>query len=379
MKKNYLLLILCVLFFNVIVSASTKKAGFLNVAASVTAIADDDEKAAAQWFTTTYGGDYIPVSQIGTVDLSQYGVIWIYADNESGYADAPDAIYAVAEVLNDYYKAGGNILLSIYANNLLYEFGRTDMWPNVVGGAGPGAENPDVWSLATAYGTWDPAKTVFDRSTDPLFAGLTTESVTRGNGNQYTTIPLIGAGWKEDHNCFWTMDIADAGLPNDNEAKLTTWESTHNVTTLGTWGHVQDYFGSAISRWKPTEVYKGTCITIGVGGYEWAIKNGTNPYQANVVRLTKNALDELKGSVSGLNSVIELGMRLKLNQNVLSIDHNDQIGKVSLYNVNGSLLHVYNGENIREGVDVSTLSGGMYILKISDKGGNPLAAHKFVM
>ena len=46
--------------------------------------------------------------------------------------------------------------------------------------------------------------------------------------------------------------------------------------------------------------------------------------------------------------------------------------------MNGSLLHVYNGENIREGVDVSTLSGGMYILKIFDKAGNPVAAHKFV-
>ena len=58
MKKFYLLLVVCVLFANV----SAKKAGFLNVAASVSAIADDDEKAAAQWFTTTYGGLYPCVS-----------------------------------------------------------------------------------------------------------------------------------------------------------------------------------------------------------------------------------------------------------------------------------------------------------------------------
>jgi hypothetical protein len=379
MKKNYLLLILCVLFFNVIVSASTKKAGFLNVAASVSAIADDDEKAAAQWFTTTYGGDYIPVSQIGTIDLSQYGVLWIYADNESGYADAPDAIYAVAGVLTDYYKAGGNLLLSIYANNLLYEFGRTDMWPNIVGGAGPGAVNPDVWSLSTAYGTWDPTKTVFDRSGDPLFTGLTTESVTRGNGSNYITIPFIGNGWKEDHNCFWTMDIADAGLPNDNSAKLTTWESTHNVTTLGTWGHVQDYFGSAISRWKPTDVYRGTCITIGIGGYEWKIKDGTNPYQANIERLTKNALDEMKSPASALNSIQELGIKLVVVNNVLTIPNAENIAKGQIYNVNGQILKSFEQSEIKTGINVSDLTKGMYIIKLIDSTGKALAADKFIL
>ncbi len=113
MKKLYLILIMFTFVLSVF--SQNKKAGFLNVASSISAIADDDEKAAAQWFTTTYGGDYIPVSQVGTIDLSQYAVIWIYADNENGYADAPDEIYAVAGILSDYYKAGGNLLLTIYA------------------------------------------------------------------------------------------------------------------------------------------------------------------------------------------------------------------------------------------------------------------------
>lgn len=378
MKKNFTLLVICALFLSVSVMATTKKAGFLNVAATVSEIADDDERAAAQWFTSTYGGDYIPVSQIGTIDLSQYGVIWIYADNENGYADAPDQIYAVAELLNQYYKAGGNLLLTIYANNLLYEFGRTDMWPNIVGGAGPGAVNPDVWSISTAYGTWDATKTVFDRSGDPLYEGLTTESVERGNGNSYVTIPLIGNGWKEDHNCFWTMDVVDVSLNNDDPAKLSTWESTHNATTLGTWGHVQDYFGTAVSRWKPTTVFAGTCISIGVGGYEWNIKDGTNPYQANIIQLTKNALDELKSPVSSVHSIYKNEIHLVLINDVLTIPNFDTFASGQIYSVNGVEVSRFVKSEIEGGVSVKDLSKGVYIVKLVDATGNAVATQKFV-
>jgi len=377
MKKLYLILIMFTFVLSVF--SQNKKAGFLNVASSISAIADDDEKAAAQWFTTTYGGDYIPVSQVGTIDLSQYAVIWIYADNENGYADAPDEIYAVAGILSDYYKAGCNLLLTIYANNLLYEFGRADMWPNVTGGAGPGSENPDVWYVSPTYGTWDPAKTVYDRSSDPIYAGLTSETVQRGNGNNYPNFPLIGAGWKEDHNCFWTMDLADQTFNNDNEAKLTTWESTLNVTTLGTWGHVQDYFGSAITRWKPTDEFKGTCITIGLGAYEWNVKNGTNPYQANIERLTKNALDELKGIQSSVGYNFNSDMVVKIKNNTLSIENpNSIIDKIVLYTINGSLLKIYSINQIKQGVDISTLTQGVYVVKMIDQRGNQIAVQKII-
>lgn len=377
MKKFYLLLVVSALFVNMF--AQTKKAGFLNVAASVAAISDDDEKAAAQWFTTAYGGDYIPVSQIGTIDLSQYSVIWIYADNESGYADAPDAIYAVAEAINNYYKAGGNLLLSIYANNLLYEFGRADMWPNIVGGAGPGAVNADVWQLSPTYGTWDATKTVFDRSSDPLFAGLTTESVTRGNGNNYVIYPLIGNGWKEDHNCFWTMDIADSPLPNDDAIKLTTWEATHNVTALGTWGHVQDYFGAAIARWKPTSAFMGTCITIGIGGYEWNIKNGINPFQSNIERLTKNALDELKSSApTGIIEITNKYYHLSVFNNMLKLYGVNDFNAVRIYNINGTFVNAFDKLSVENGIDLSLYTKGVYLAKIIGENGRVLSVRKFV-
>jgi len=377
MKKKCLLFILCVLFANVAITANTKKAGYLNVASSVNAIGDDDEKAAAQWFTSTYGGDYIPVSEIGAIDLSQYGVLWIYVDNENGLADAPDAIYAVADELNDYYKAGGNLLLTTYANNLLQEFGRTNMWPDIVGGAGPGSENPDPWSITAAYGTWDPEQTVVDRSQDPIFDGLTTSSVTRDNGNEYTIITLIGPGWKEDHNCFWSMDITDNVIPNDQISKLTTWESTYNATTLGTWGHVQDYFGAGLVRWHPTEDHKGTCITIGFGAYEWSIKDGTNPYQNNIEGLTKNALDELLGKTSGIK-YLDVSMKVLQKDNLLSFEQSNGIGTVSLFDLRGSFLQSFDKQSIQKGIDISNLTNGLYILKIYDNLGNPVALHKFI-
>jgi hypothetical protein len=152
------------------------------------------------------------------------------------------------------------------------------------------------------------------------------------------------------------MDIKDAPIANDNVLKLTTWESTHNVTALGSWGQVQDYFGAAIARWNPTTTYKGTCITIGVGAYEWNIKNGTNPYQANIERMTKNALDELKDGQTALKNITDFGMKIRVSNNMLTVENAELINKISLYSISGENIKTFDAISISHGINISAFS-----------------------
>lgn len=372
MKRFSLLLVVIALFISV---SAQKKAGFLNVAPTASAITDDDELAAAQWFTTTYGGDYIAASAIkdGSVDPSQYGVIWIYCNNDVDNS-VPQGILDIVPQLETYYKAGGNLFLCTFANNLLSQFGRVDIAPENVN-VGACGENPDDWQLSTSYGT-NAGLTTVDISGDPLFAGLTTQSVVRGNGNTYYLIPFISAGCKENHNCFWSMGGV---IPNDQYSKLTTWQTTFNVEALGSWGQVSDYFGAAVARWKPTTDFKGICITMGVAAYQFAMTNGeTNNYQANITRFSQNALDELSGVHTGVKSVTESDIKVNVSNNTLTVQHADAVGSLSMYNVGGSLVNTFNAKSINSGIDISTLANGVYILRMNDKAGNAIVNQKFI-
>ncbi|MDR0863972.1 MAG: DUF4960 domain-containing protein [Candidatus Symbiothrix sp.] len=303
MTRRVLLSIAISVVFSVFAANAANKVAYLSIYESVNDIDDDDEKAAAQWVTTTYGGDFLPVSQVTPAKLSEYTAVWLHVDDEY-YAGVPDEFIEddVLDAITAYYKAGGNLLLSTHGCLYLKELGRVDLNPDIVG-TGTGATNPDIWYVSGTHGTWSDANgtyETFDSSSDKIYEGLTYEMLTRTNGKDYKIFPLIGAGWKEDHNVFWSMEIPGNVIPNSDPAHQTVFQTTYAMQALGTWSHVEDYFGAAIARWLPQGAYKGTAITIGVAAYEWNQKSTTNPYQSNVQRLTKNALDELKGSTTGL-------------------------------------------------------------------------------
>ncbi len=377
MKK---LTILLLGIITTVFSLSAQKAGFVGKASSLSALADDDEKAAATWFVDTYGGDYIPVSEIGTKDLSAYSGLWIMNDREDGTPDAYEEFYAVSEQLSTYYKNGGNLVLSVHATNLLTEFGRVSEWPDLTG-AGIGGENPDVWQICPVYGTWEAGQIVHDNIGDPLYAGMETQDVERGNGNIYKVIPVIGNSWKEDHNCFWSLNTeVDPKTPAE-EARLSNWESNYNCDVLGTWGHVQDYFGAAVVRWKSTETYKGKCITIGIGGCEWEINNsGVNPYHSNIVKLFENSLNEI--SVPSTNTGILNPENAKnegkvfVKANVLVINDLETLYKAEVYSISGN--QVLNSVVTNNTLNISALSKGAYIVKLSDNSNTTLGIHKFL-
>ncbi len=345
MRKVLLSMALCLgaAFFAANVNAQNK-VGFVNVAASAADIFDEDEKAAAQWFITTYGGEYLPVSEITPEKLNEYSALWIYVDDDY-YAGLPDELLEenVLSAITNWYKAGGNLLLSTFGSIYLKEVGRVNCEPTV-NGTGVASDNADIWYASPTHGTIEGTTLVIDYSADPIYAGLTSETIVRDNGLEYVHYPLVDGGVKEDHNSFWAMgedpEIGDLGA--GNPIFLTTFRDKWAMQPLAIWDHVQDYYGAAIARWNPQGDYSGTAITIGIAAYQWA-KAG-NVYSSNVERLTKNALDELKGNGTGIKPVF----------------NHANIVETEIFNLSGISLPADN---------VQSLPKGVYILKQTDSQG----------
>jgi hypothetical protein len=336
---------------------------------------DEDVYDAAVWCVNTYGGEYLPVSQITPAKLAEYAALWIYYDNDylaaapSEIADDPTVLAAIT----DYYEGGGNLLLGTYGNFLMSSFGRVPATSLTIVGTGTGAANPDRWDLGTSYGTWEAAPTFLDRYSDPLFAGLDTAMVLRPNGQEYPVIPLNDGGWKEDHNCFWDMSQAGLGYGNSDAGNVTVFESTYACNLLGTWGHVADYCGAGLVRWLPQGDFQGKAIAIGLAAYEWHTNSGTaNQYLDNIKKLTENALDELSGNTTGITTVHNTNVTININNGILKIS-SENIASAKIYSVNGALV----SSSATQEINVSNLSKGVYIVRWTDSKGNAASA-KFV-
>jgi hypothetical protein len=339
---------------------------------------DEDLYDAAVWFTQTYGGEYLPVSQITPAKLNEYAALWIYYDNDY-LAAAPSEITddpTVLDALTAYYKGGGNLLLCTYGNYLLKDLGRVSDYPSMTG-TGTGRENGDgtgTMGLTAAYGTMMVNGGIFDRSNDPIYAGLTSITVTKDDGREYPYFPTIDGGWFEDHNCFWNMAEGVEDLGAGNAVFLTSCEELWGITALGTWGQVQDYFGACVARWHPKGDYQGTAITIGMGSYEWHANNASMPntYLPNIQRMTKNALDELAGVSTSINNVKLNNAAISINNGILKIG-GESVVSAGIYSANGALAGSYATQEI----NVSNLTKGVYIVRWIDSKGNTASA-KFV-
>lgn len=265
--------------------------GFLGTAANAAGITEDDEKAAAEWFFDNYdNGKYISFDAVknGEVDLNDFRVLWWYNDSER---DLP-AISHEATVLNkmkEYYQNGGNLLFNGYACGYFWTMGRLTNTYNMVIGDGLGFENNDVWSIGASIGT-------HDMTTHPIYKGISFISDADG----YKWVPVIGAGYREDHN-YVMVDIAQYhGYGNADENAYTSFTTSNNVKYLGVWGGIRDYYMAGVLELLPTDSFNGKAIYQGIGGFEFNQNSqgdinpgGVNAYQNNINLITKNSLNYL--------------------------------------------------------------------------------------
>lgn len=272
------------------------KIGYLMTAASISALPDDDERAAAQWFSTQTNAEFIQPSQLADLDADIYPVIWVHIDRIGtpvGWQNLPSEISndATIAALRQYSANGGSLYLSVMATQLTVPLGFVpeNMAPTVYGN-GTGGSGTDIWTINPYLG-WDfqngSDQGFYDRTGHAVYEGLTLEVV---NDYPYPSLPILGPGLREDHNCLWDCNRYGRGNQID---VIKNFEVTTNSLVLATWGHVRDHCVAGLVEFHG-DTSRGRCIANGFSAYEWNQNSGTNPYQGNLEKLTANILDCLK-------------------------------------------------------------------------------------
>lgn len=254
---------------------------------------DDDERAAARWFSAQEDADFVTEAELPELDTDIYPVLWVEIDRTflgSGWENLPIS-GATLEALKKYTASRGNLYLSNLATQLTVPLGivPADMGPTVYGD-GEGGAGDDVWVINPHLGVDfmnGGEQGYYDRTEHIIFSGITLEDP---NDYGYSTVPLIGPGQREDHNCMWDCNIYGKG---DYPDVIANFEATTGSMVLATWGHVRDHCVAGLVDFNPTGQH-GRCVAMGLAAYEWNQNSGPNPYQANIEKITENILNYLK-------------------------------------------------------------------------------------
>lgn len=258
------------------------KIAYVTNKSSIEQIEDDDEKKAAEWFSQYYpeNGNIISISNIldGSVDLKDFKVLWIAEDKETQTGDLDQEYTDVnfLSKLKQYFQNGGNLLLTNHAVQIINLIDRIHYKPNVIN-AGSAIQVNETWTINPSI------IGVSNYRFHPLYDGLSSS-----NQYGYLTFRMINSGLKEDHNCLWDIDKLVLG-----KDKLTNFENQTDSRIIGTWGQNTDDLIAGIVEFFSNTEFKGRCISIGLGAYEWNKNDTQNLYQTNVEKMTSNALNYL--------------------------------------------------------------------------------------
>ena len=83
-------------------------------------------------------------------------------------------------------------------------------------------------------------------------------------------------------------------LGNGDEMSYVKFTTDNNLKWLGVWDGIGDYYMCGVFELTPKDDFQGTSLNIGIGGIEWHVNDVTNPYQSNIEKMYKNAIDYLK-------------------------------------------------------------------------------------
>ncbi len=293
MKHLFTLMTSMVLMFVGTIVANAQKVGIFIGYETISQIEDDDELAAAEWFQQNYPEGVIVTPS--TIDkIEDLSTLWIPIDRlgiSAGWQKLPAAYSSdkVIAAITSHVKEGGSLYLTTHATQLVAGIGRVSAaYAPGIFGSGEGGMNPDVWGINAQIGCNPDLPNQYDHRSHPIYKDLATISDLYSDHEIY---PLIGNGWKEDHNCKWDFN-AIAGL-EDNPNKLADFEIKTNSSVIGAWQHVTDYACAGVIEFKPEGEYKGTVLCNGIAAYEFNENDAPNIYQDNVNLLTKNSIDYL--------------------------------------------------------------------------------------
>lgn len=256
---------------------------FIGTASTIEGIEEDDIKAAALWTQEAYGSDfvYIPFSDLTIASLQSVNVVFFFHDNV-GSSALPEEIVAKRNVLTQFVVEGGKMLLGGMGTSFASEIGRDQSGLLTIKENTAGIVNPDDWSIDGGVNLQN------DQRNHPIYNF--TEVVPTDNNGYY---PVINGGFKENHNNLW--DLAPLLGPGHQVGQFAEFENLYGGKVLAVWSGVTDECCPGIIEFKPTSVYTGTIIAIGVGGMEWAMNDGRDNAYAGVIRsIYRNSIDYLR-------------------------------------------------------------------------------------
>lgn len=234
----------------------------------------NEAKAAAKWMIANVPNvTFVSVRSIidGSVKLGDFKMIWCHLD----FSDWPSVMWDSRDFFNDYYIKGGNILATRdgarYINDV-WRIAKDQQSPNNMYGG-------DVYETLEG----DLGFSITGHESHPIYDGLIPDAggrillASKGCTNSNRTLQ-----WCTDWDAYGSMDI---------------WREKTGAIALGS-THDFDANRVTVAEFEPRAILdgyqSGRVITIGTPAYEWYISNGrTNDYEANIVKLTKNAINYL--------------------------------------------------------------------------------------
>lgn len=274
----------------------TPHIAYLMTSADIASLPDDDERAAATWFSKQENAVFVTPQELATLDTDAYPVLWVEIDRVGlpmGWENLPFEFSCdeTIDALKAYSADGGNLFLANFATQLTVPLGFVpdNMAPTVYNN-GVGGNGDDVWVINPNLG-WDfrngSDQGFYDRTAHAIFKDIKLEDP---NNYGYETVPLIGPGTREDHNCLWDCNIYGRG---DKRDVIANFEFITNSLVLATWGHVRDHCVAGLVEFYSNADH-GKCVAMGLAAYEWNQNSGENPYQGNIEQLTSNILNYMK-------------------------------------------------------------------------------------
>lgn len=349
-------------------ASSSKKVAFLSSysdLATLQANGDDDEAAAANWLVNTYGGTFLSTASVTSIDvLDAYDAIWVAIDRvglQQGSVNLPVEYTALFDILEDYSKNGGNLLLTNHATSIVAAIGRTTRQPGLFG-SGAGADNGDIWGLNVIIGSGSEPYYA-DNRTHEFFDGITFEE---GIPNTHCEIiPLVTNGYKEDHNCMWDLNSFGYTVPEGSNT-VAMYEAEADCEVLGTWQHVADFCCAGMVDFHAQENGYGRIVCVGVAAYEWHQNVESNSYQANIEKMTENILNELTkeedGGTATLMPVAENpNFSVLVDNNIVRVESNATYAGFTLFAIDGRMMGRYTSDEMKNGVELPC--NGCYIMQ----------------
>ena len=258
----------------------------------------------AEWFYLQFiagsvGGQhgcFIRPSDLGSLN-SAIKVLWIHNDH---VGEASGTYYddlggnTFRDNLAAFVNAGGNVFVSKQATRLIGDLGRNAYPEYHDGEDGRGYADRGPWRIGNK---WSLSGTVIDRSAHAIYT------------NMGTSTTIMASGRHTDNNDVWfNFD----GLPGSDQAgRITEYETAHNCTVLGAWGHYDnDNVVSPVIEnvgfveYHPQTAGQGIIIAMGLASYHWA-----EPTTA-IKALTTNVLNYLNAVPCALDGVTSMEDKL---------------------------------------------------------------------